>query len=303
MKHLLTTLGPKTAEQLEIILPHEHIFVDLRTPDHPDQGRADPQDVIRLMAPEIERARAVGVTALVECSPEGVGRRVDILKAVSEATGFPLIVPTGIYREPWVPQWAQQADEDRLYEWMLGELQDQVGNTGVQAAWIKLSAGDDGLTACETKILRAAARAARETGAVIGSHTRLGRVVNDQLNVIEQLGYTPERFIWIHAQLDPAMNLEIAARGAWIEFDGIGDPAQDSFWIERVQTMLDAGYADRVLLSHDRGWYDPAQPGGGTPRPFTYLCEQFLPKLRQSGVDEETIRRLTVVNPFNAFSR
>lgn len=303
MKHLITTLGPKTADELGIILPHEHVFVDLRTPDQPGQGQADAQDVIRLMAPELERARAAGVTALVECSPEGVGRRADILKAVSDATGFPLVVPTGIYREPWVPQWAHRASEDALYEWMLGELQDQIQNTGVQADWIKLSAGDNGITAVETKILRAAARAAQETGAIIGSHTRLGRVVHNQLDIIEAMNCSPERFIWIHAQNDPDLNLEIARRGAWIEFDAIGDPQRDPFWIERVQTMLDAGYGSRVLLSHDRGWYDPAQPGGGAPRPFTYLSEQFLPKLLTVGVDRATIEQLTVTNPFNAFAR
>ena len=54
---------------------------------------------------------AAGVTVLVECTPEGVGRRIDIDKAVSEATGLPVVVPTGIYREPWVPAWAQAASE------------------------------------------------------------------------------------------------------------------------------------------------------------------------------------------------
>jgi phosphotriesterase-related protein len=56
-------------------------------------------------------------------------------------------------------------------------------------------------------------------------------------------------------------------------------------------------------LSHDRGWFDPAQPGGGVPKPFTYLTEEFLPKLRAAGVDEVTINRLTNVNPYRAFAR
>jgi hypothetical protein len=30
----------------------------------------------------------------------------------------------------------------------------------------------------------------------------------------------------------------------------------------------------------DRGWYDPAQPGGGEPKPYTYLVEEFLPQAR-----------------------
>ena len=58
---------------------------------------------------------------------------------------------------------------------MLGELQGEIEGSGVQAGWIKLSAGDDGLTACETKILRAAAAAGAATNAVIGSHTIRGR--------------------------------------------------------------------------------------------------------------------------------
>jgi phosphotriesterase-related protein len=204
-----------------MILPHEHIFVDLRTWDKPGYGEADTEDVIELMAPELEKARAAGVTALVECSPIGVGRRADILKAVSEAARFPLVVPTGIYREPWIPPWAHEASEDKLYEWMLGELSDAIEDTGVQAAWIKLSAGDNGITECETKILRAAARAAAVVNAVIGSHTRWGRVVHNQLDIIERAGYRPQRFIWIHAQNDPDLNLEIAQRGAWIEYDAI----------------------------------------------------------------------------------
>jgi phosphotriesterase-related protein len=257
------------------------------------------------MAPEIERARAIGVTALVECTPVGVGRRADILAAVSTATGMPLVIPTGIYREPWVPVWAQTASEDELCDWMRSELEGTIEQSGVQAGFIKLSAGDDGLTACETKILRAAARAAAVTGAVIGSHTIRSQVVHQQLSIIEAAGYSSHRFIWIHASADPdvATNIEIARQGAWIEYDWIGDPSTDNAFIERIARMLDAGLERQLLLSQDRGWYDPAQAGGGTPKPYTYLSEHFLPKLQAAGIDTNTIRQLTVANPFSAFAR
>jgi phosphotriesterase-related protein len=305
MPNLITTLGPRRADELGMILPHEHVFVDLRTPDQPGFAQAETADVIALMAPELAAARAAGVTALVECTPVGVGRRADILKAVSEAAGMPLVVPTGIYREPWVPAWAQAASEDELHEWMLGELTGQIERSGVRAGFIKLSAGDDGITDIEAKILRAAARAAQATGAAIGSHTIRGRVVRDQLDIIESCGYTAERFIWIHASAEPdlALNLELARRGAWVEYDWIGGSQGDELFVERILRMLEAGLGGRLLLSHDRGWYDPAQPGGGTPKPFTYIGETFLPKLRAAGVDDATIRTLTHDNPFHAFAR
>jgi phosphotriesterase-related protein len=306
MAKLITTLGPKSDAELGMILPHEHIFVDLRTWNQPGYGQADPDDVIQLMAPEIEKAKALGITAIVECSTVGVGRRADIDRAVSEATGFPLVLPTGIYREPWIPDWAHAASESEITEWMLGELQGKIEESGVQAAWIKLSAGDDGLTECETKILRAAAAAGKVTNAVIGSHTIKGRVVHNQLDIIEAAGYSPERFIWIHTQAEPDfdLHLEVARRGAWLEYDAIGsDWCDDDYFVEHTQFVLDAGFGNQLLLSHDRGWYDPAQPGGGTPKPYTHLNEQLLPKLEQAGLDKRTLQQLTHTNPFRAFAR
>jgi phosphotriesterase-related protein len=303
---LITALGPKSADELGLILPHEHVFVDLRTWDQPGYAQADPADVVRLMAPELERARAAGVSAIVEASTVGVGRRADIDRAVSSAAGFPLVVPTGVYREPWIPRWVHQTGEDELENWMRGELEDQIESSGVQAGWIKLSAGDDGLTAVETRVLRAAARAAAATNTVIGSHTIKGRVVRDQLDIVEAAGGAADRFIWIHTQAEPdaALHLEIARRGAWIEYDAIGsDDFDDASFVERIRRMVDAGLGGRLLLSQDRGMYDPAQPGGGTPKPYTYLSETFLPKLRLSGIDVATITQLTRTNPFQAFAR
>jgi phosphotriesterase-related protein len=305
MPQLVTTLGERSLDDLGTILPHEHVFVDLRTWDQPGYAEADPAAVVALMAPELERARQSGVTAIVEPSTVGVGRRADILLAVSKATGFPLVAPTGVYREPWLPPWIRTADETTLREWMVGELTGEIEVTSVRAGWIKVGASDDGLTEAEAKVLRAAADASAATGAAVGSHTIRGRVAQDQLDLLEASGADPARFVWIHAHQEPdiAIHHELARRGAWLEYDGIGEPDTDERFVDLVLRALDAGLGDRVLLSHDRGWYDPAQPGGGTPRPFTYLSETFLPKLRAAGVDDGTIDRLTRQNPFTAFAR
>lgn len=306
MATLLTTLGPKRADELGMILPHEHIFVDLGPIEAASYRQAQAADVIPVMAPEIEKIKAQGVTALVECTPEGVGRRADIDLEVSRATDFPIVLPTGIYREPWVPLWAQDAAEEEIAAWMVRELTEEIAGTGVPAAWIKVSAGDDGITPLESKILRAAARAGKMTGAIIGSHTIRGRVVRDQLDIVEEAGYTAERFIWIHtqAEADAALHLEMAQRGAWLEYDAIGsEHVDDAYFVDAVLRIGDAGYGEKLLLSQDRGWYDPSKPGGGPVKPFTYLVDHFLPKLAAAGVDSATIRLLTHTNPFRAYDR
>lgn len=306
MVQLLTTLGPKSIDELGMILPHEHLFVDLGPIEAESYRQAKPEEVIPVMGPELEKIAAQGVTVLVECTPLGVGRRADIDVAVSRAVDFPVVLPTGVYREPWVPDWVRDADEDGLVEWMVQELTEGIEETGVPAAWIKVSAGDDGLTDVERKILRAAARAGAATNAIIGSHTIRGWVVQEQLAIIEAAGYTPERFIWIHTQAEPDSTWygKIADRGAWLEFDAIGSSGfSDAWFVSAIRDVVDAGYSDQLLLSQDRGWYDPSKPGGGEVKPFTYFVEMFLPALRTAGFGDEDIKRLTQFNPFRAYAR
>lgn len=306
MAVLITTQGNKSKDDLGMILPHEHLFVDLRTYEADGFGEANVDDVVAKMAPEVEKAKNLGVTALVECSPVGVARRAEMDKAVSDATDFPVLVPTGIYREPWIPPWAHEMSQNDLTDWMLKELNEEIEDTGVQAAWIKLSAGDDGLTEAETKILRAGAHAGKATNAIIGSHTIRGSVVKNQLDIIEAEGYTASQFIWIHTQADPDFNLhlEMAKRGCWIEYDAIGNAnaPSDETIIDYIKKLIDAGHLEQIMLSHDRGWYDAGNPDF-VPMPFTYISETFIPKMREAGFDEDTITQLTHINPFNAYAR
>lgn len=307
-RRLVTTLGEMGRGELGLILPHEHVFLDLRTWESPGHGEADAAEVIRRVDPEISRARAVGVTAIVEPTTIGVGRRADILRAVSEASGMPLVAPTGVYREPWVPPWAHAVDEGGLRDVMIGELAGEIEGTGVRAGWIKVSASDEGLTETETRILRAAAEAAVATGATVGSHTIRGRVALEQLDILEKGGLHPGRFVWIHAQREPnvALHREIARRGAWIEYDGIGrrrmPQGSDERFVLLVKKVLDAGLADRLLLSGDMLGYDSSLPDGGEIEPYAYLPQTFLPKLATE-VGAESVRRLTHTNPFDAFAR
>ena len=304
MATLFTTLGPKQADDVGIILPHEHLFVDLGPVEDASYLHADVDEAVAVMAPEVEKIKSQGVTALVECTPVGVGRRADIDLAISLATNFPVVLPTGIYREPWVPQWVRDADEAALVEWMVQELEQGIEDTNVRAAWIKVGSTDDGVTAQERKILRAAARAGWQTGAVIGSHTVRGAVAREQVTIVEEAGYSASRFIWIHTQAEPdfALHLEMARRGVWVEYDGIsGHP--DEWFVDAVQRLLDAGFGKQLLLSQDRGWYDPSKPGGGVVQPFTHLLDEFLPKLRAAGCDESTIAQLLRHNPFAAYAR
>jgi phosphotriesterase-related protein len=73
--------------------------------------------------------------------------------------------------------------------------------------------------------------------------------------------------------------------------------------VARIVKVLEAGKSNQLLLSHDRGWFDPALPGGGVAKPYTHLSLEILPRLRAAGVTDAQIVQLTHTNPFEAFAR
>jgi phosphotriesterase-related protein len=299
-----TTDGPVAAEGLGIILPHEHIFTDLRGPTSRTYGQANAADVVRVMAPLLEAARQKGVGLLIECSSIGVGRNVSIISQVAQESGLPVVVPTGVYgRANFAPVEHRNMSEDELTELFIKEIREGIEGTGIKAGFIKIATGNSTITALEEKFLRAAGRAARETGAAVASHTPRGSNATRQADILESIS-PAIRFIWVHAQNESNRSLhrQLAARGVFIELDSLGwNPGQDSTFIAIIKELLAAGYGEQILLSHDAGWYQPGEQNGGTQKPYTYLVETFIPKLRNAGVDEEAIRMITETNPIRAF--
>ena len=306
-KYLHTLTGLVVASDLGLILPHEHIFVDLRGQSAPDYAQAKADDVIQLMKPYLDDAWTAGVTAFIECTPPGVGRNITVLSRVAETTPIRIIVATGIYREAYISMAMRNMGVDALADHWVHELTEGVEDTHLKAGFIKLAMSDNGPTELEIRNLEAAAKTSLATGAVIASHTSNGAIMQVELRVLEKAGLALDRFIWVHADAEPnpAFHLEAARRGVYVEFDAIGARPDFTAQLNYVTSLIEAGYTDRILLSHDAGWYEPGQPGGrpsGGVRGFTALVKDFLPLLHSRGIQEDIIHQITVENPFLAFA-
>jgi phosphotriesterase-related protein len=304
-----TVKGPVAIESLGLILPHEHLFTDLRGPEAPGYARAEPEAVAQVMAPYLAAAHAAGVTALVECSTAGVGRNVAVLRHLAEHTPIHIVAPTGVYRDAFVPLALRELGAEELAANWLRDLTEGIDGTSARAGFVKISVSDDGPTPLEVRILEAAALASRQTGAAVASHTASGALALHEMEILEAAGLDLDRFVWVHANLepDPALHREAARRGAYVEFDAIGAAWQSqAAMVEYTLALVEAGYADRILLSHDAGWYDPSQPDGqpadGGIRGYTALSEAFLPALHARGLSGAQVRQITATNPARAFA-
>ncbi len=303
-----TVTGPVAIETLGLILPHEHLFTDLRGPSVPDYAQGDPESVARVMAPNLAAAHAAGVTAFVECSTVGVGRNVAVLLRLAEVTPIRLVAPTGVYRDAFIPASLRDVSAEALAEMWIRDLTEGMEGTPIRAGFIKIAMSDDGPTPLEVRSLKAAARASKQTGAVIASHTIGGAIARREMDILEAEGLDLHRFIWVHAQTEPdiAVHREAARRGSYVELDAIGAPGQSQVAMrDAVLALVEAGYAAHILLSHDAGWYQPGRPEGqpeGGMRGYTALTEEFIPALRQCGVSDDLIHTMTVTNPARAYA-
>ena len=113
----------------------------------------------------------------------------------------------------------------------------------------------------------------------------------------------PSAWIWVHAQTekDAEVHARVAKAGGWLSFDGVG-PTSIEQHVSFVAEMKRRGFLDRVMISHDAGWYRPGEPNGGAFRPFDTLFTDFLPALREAGLTDEEMRTVTVENPSKAFT-
>ena len=270
------------------VLAHHHMFVELGAVPPVAYKTADREQVNSLLAPWLSDAKALGIGVFVEMTPEGVGRRPDIVKYVADQAGLPTMLVTGIYREPFMPDWVYGASVGQIAEFMLKELKVGVGDTGVPAGIIKLSQNATGMTLTERKVLQAACIAAKKTGAAIASHITAGPTALSVMDALEGFGcpLSRYRFIWIHSMLtaasagatlegnrtgqDAGMDYLMAAakRGAYVSLDGIGS----NYWgptyggydanIAWIRQLVTAGYQNRIIIGADTGWFDPGFPAG-----------------------------------------
>ena len=302
-----TVRGPVPADRLGLTLMHEHVLVDFIGADKVSPSRYDVAEVVRVVLPHLKQAKQLGVETLVECTPAYLGRDPKLLVRLSEAAGINILTNTGFYgaaNDKHVPAFAFKETAEQLASRWIGEAQRGIDGTPIKPAFMKIGVDAAPLSGFDRKLVRAAALTHRATGLPIASHTGSGAAALEEIDLLENEKVAASAFIWGHAQSekDPELLLRAARRGAWLEFDGLG-PKSVARHLELTQIMKREGLLDRVLLSHDAGWYHVGEAGGGTFRPFDTLFTTFVPELKRAGFTDGDVRQLLVENPRRALTR
>ena len=303
---VMTVRGAVAPSQLGPMLPHEHLFSNFGE----DPAEPPVYDEARLLAeviPYARRVKRLGCGAIADATAAWFGRSPRLLSRISEQTGLHILTNTGYYgaaSDRYVPKHAFEESPAELAARWLRDWKEGIGGTSIRPGFFKIGVDSGPLSEIDAKLVRAAAAAHRECGLTIAVHTGGNpEAARQQLAILREEGVLPEAWIWVHAnQVKPAEQqalAEAAQAGAWISLDGLDETSAERH-LELVLWLRREGHLGRLLLSHDGNSF---RAGGKRPvRGYTFLFERFLPMLRESGVTEAEIRRLTRDNPARAFT-
>jgi phosphotriesterase-related protein len=170
-----------------------------------------------------------------------------------------------------------------------------------------------GLTDDVARVLVAVADAQRETGVPITTHSHpASRNGLEQQAFLSHRGVPPERIIVGHSgdTDDIAYLREIMENGSVIGLDrfGMEHVLSDDRRVGTLLRLVELGYADRMILSHDAAFYShvtpPAWRARHAPRwRMDTIHRHVLPRLRDAGVPAHVIDQMLINNPRRLLER
>ena len=308
-KKVRTITGDVQPEALGRTLIHEHLCVDwgdlLGRPKVLDFDRDEMAD--RMVA-KMDELYAAGIGAMTECTPIGTGRYLDLFNDVARRSPVKIVCSTGFFHESWAPMhlYAQLMNIEQMAALFVREINEGMGETLLKAGLIKCATGEGQITPKEEEVLRAAARAHKQTGCPIITHTTNG-LGAEQLDIFESEGVAPDEVILSHIGCESdaiEASERVLDRGANVSFDRIGMVKaffEDDYWLDVVGNAINKGYIDQIMLSHDAAVFAhgyEAASGDDVWDDYTYVISQFVPKLQEShGVTDGQVDTMFITNP------
>ncbi len=330
MKKAMTILGPVPADQLGHTLTHEHILCEIPSwglqPLYPDllehkvtidilgRLRRDVwscKDNLRLDEPEVALKevasfKAKGGGTLVDVTNVGLKRDIHRVAEIARATGVHVIAGTGCYIHSGHPASIAGQSVDELAAWMIAEVQEGIEGTGMRAGII----GEIGISAPlhpdEAKVLRAALRAQRATGAPLSIHQWGGHSLEKIDALVQEEGVDPASVILCHLNSSTQeQRFWSAGRGYYLGIDQFGHEyytdalagqiVQDPNRIQMVKELVERGHLRQILVSNDLGLKMLQKKYGGWG--YEHILVNIKPFMLRMGLPPKAIDTMLYYNP------
>jgi phosphotriesterase-related protein len=272
-----------------------------------------------LATKEALRYKYAGGKSIVDVTSIGLARDPRGLQRIARATDLNIIMGSSYYIDPSRPPELAGKSEEEIAEEITQEFAVGIGNTGVRPGLIGEIGCFHPLTESDRKVLRASARAQQHTGAPLTIHPGYahGDSPFEIMEVIGEAGADLTRTVIWHMSLMFSLDVKaicrIAKAGCYISYDNFGRARgvfggfgqlgtpdfapvpHDGWWVDQIMQLIDQGYLNQILISHDICHKVRLHHYGGSG--YDHILLYVLPLMRAKGMSEEHIHTLLVENP------
>ena len=257
---ITTVKGDITSEGLKNILPHEHLFSDLRPLVAPidDEDFYKPLSLsnfgkvtrnpyavldnaliggLDVVTKEVNAYKKSGGNLIADVTTLDFGRDPKLLLEVSQRTGVHIVAGCGFYVDSSVSEQNKALSKDEIKDIIITDLTKGINGTNIRAGVIGEVGTGMEMSEFEKKSLKAASEAQAETG--YGMHIHACLWNREGLNALKyavECGADAQKICVDHADvlLDEDYILGVLDMGAYIEFDDFGK----EFYVDRKNRNL-----------------------------------------------------------------
>lgn len=314
MATVQTALGPIDCGTLGKVLMHEHVFVlSTEIQQNYPQEWGDEDKRVQDAITRLNDLKAAGIDTILDPTAIGLGRYIPRIKRIADRIDLNIIVATGLYTFDVLPHYFNFRTEDQMTAMFVQDIDVGFADTGIKAGVIKCATDEPGVTPAVEQVLRCCARAHRQTGVPITTHTHAATERGlEQQKIFKEEGVDLSRVVIGHCgDTEDLDYLEaILAQGSFIGMDRFGIDAllTTEKRVNTVAELCKRGYAGQMVLSHDAACYMDWIPGELPPpamHNWTYLhiSKDVLPLLRDKGVTDAQLDQMLVDNPRRYFEQ
>lgn len=251
MRKLNTVLGEISADEVGVICPHEHLFIDLSHEAVEPKTDAErelfygniemktlgilhrnPYIVydnlkltdVDLAVEETECLADYGCNLLVDVTSVGIGRDMNKMKEFSKKSKLNVITGTGLFVHDALPRMYEEKTVEEIAAWMIDEIRHGHCDTGIKPGVIGEIGVSEKIYPIEEKSIRAAAIASVATDLPIYLHTYpWNRVALDAVKMLICDGVKPENICICHLDVtfDDEYMRQVLELGIYLEFDNL----------------------------------------------------------------------------------
>jgi len=311
MTTVTTVLGPINTSNLGFTLMHEHLLV-APAGVYENYPTILGQNPVDRLVEGLVKAKEGGIDTIVDATTLDLGRNIELMAEASRQSGVNIIACTGWWLD--YPRFFAGVSSDQLAELFIGEIKEGIAGTDYKAGILKSASDLTGVTANDEIVLRAVARAHKETGVPIMLHSYSpGQVGRRQLAILIEEGVNLKRVKMDHSNdtTDVEYLTWLMEQGCYLGLDRYpGMVTSASSRTRTMKALIDAGYADRLCPSHDNTILRPLaafpmiseeERLKRNPHGYLYIKKVVIPQLKEMGVPDDILESLCIKGPRNFF--